>query len=149
MRKPLTTLDTDALKVALSAADTMMSLKQFLPSTGLLVMLLSRFRDDIRDALEMESERFPGRGKVFRPLDEMTTAELGSAWGAVMILLQDRFTDVMDDPELPRLLAGCQGDLARQRTEREQLRAAVLCQRSKSTTLSLSGGRAPGTPTRS
>lgn len=148
MRKPLTTLDTDALNVALSAADTMMSLKQFLPSTGLLVMLLSRFRDDIRDALEMESERFPGRGKVFRPLDEMTTAELGSAWGAVIILLQDRFTDLMDDPELPRLLEGFQGDLTTQRTEREQLRASVLCPASKSMTSSLARGGHPGTPTR-
>ena len=55
----------------------------------------------------------------------MTSAELDAAWGAVMVLLQERFTKVMDDPDLPKLLRAFQGDLAGQRTEREQIRASI------------------------
>jgi hypothetical protein len=122
---PLKDLDTDALKVALQAADTLVSLKQFMPRGGLLAMLVSRFRDDTREALELDPESYPGRGKVFRSLDELTSAELDSAWGAVMILLQDRFTKRMDDPELPKLLRDFQGKLSEQKKERAELQASI------------------------
>jgi hypothetical protein len=123
--RSLKDLDTDALKVALEAADALMQLKQFLPRGGLLLMLLSRFRDDTREALGMEAERYPGRGQVFRSLDELTTVELGTLAGAVDTLLQERFTLVMDDPELAKLLAGFQDGLNDQNTERAQLRAEM------------------------
>jgi hypothetical protein len=122
---PLELLDENALKVALEAADTLMSLKQFLPRGGLLVMLVSRFRDDTREALDMEPERYPGRGKVFRSLDELTSAELDAIAGAVDTLLQERFTNVMDDPELSKLLREFQGKLNDQKTERAQIQASI------------------------
>jgi hypothetical protein len=88
-------------------------------------MLVSRFRDDTREALGMEAERYPGRGQVVRSLDELTSVELDTVSGAVMILLQDRFKRVMDDPALPKLLDEFQDKLTDQRTERAQIRASM------------------------
>jgi hypothetical protein len=42
-----------------------------------------------------------------------------------MILLQDRFTAVMDDPALPKLLDEFQDKLTDQKTERAQIRAEM------------------------
>ena len=88
-------------------------------------MLVSRFRDDTREALGMEPERYPGRGSVFGSLDELTSTELGKIAGAVAILLQPRFTSLMDDPGLPRLLGDFRGELEQQKTERAQLQASI------------------------
>jgi hypothetical protein len=123
--RSLTELHLDELEVALNAADALMQHKEFLPRSGLLLMLVSRLRDDIRDAMGMEVERMPGRGQVFRSLDELTTAELDTVAGAVDILLQDRFTAAMDDPALPTLLDEYRDKLNDQKTERAQLRASI------------------------
>jgi hypothetical protein len=124
MRSPKD-LDTDALKTALEAADALMRHKQFMPRGGLLLMLVSRFRDDTREALKMEPERYPGRGSVFRSPDDLTSTELSNVSGAVDTLLQQRFTNVMDDPELPKLLRDFQGKLNEQKTERAQIQASI------------------------
>jgi hypothetical protein len=42
-----------------------------------------------------------------------------------MILLQERFRAVMDDPELPLQLEGFQGKLSGQKTERAQIRESM------------------------
>lgn len=123
--RSLKDLGTDALKVALTACDTLMERKAYMPRGGLLVMLLGRYRDDVREALDMDTEDIPRRGKVHRPLDEMTSAELDAAWGAATTLLQDRFTRHMDDPDLPKLLRAFQGDLSGQKTKRKQIRASI------------------------
>lgn len=121
---PLEKLDTDALKVALDASDVLMRYKQFLPRGGLLLMLVSRFRDDVREALEMEAERYPGRGHVFQSLDALTSIELDTVAGAVGILLQERFVSVMDDPGLPQLLEAFQDRLSDQKRERTEIQAS-------------------------
>jgi hypothetical protein len=118
-------LPEDARKSALDATEALMYHKQFLPRGGLLLMLVSRFRDDTREALQMEPERYPGRGSVFRSLDDLTSAELDKIAGAVAVLLQERFTRVMDDPELPRQLADFRDQLEAQKTERAQLQASI------------------------
>jgi len=100
-----------------------MSFKAYLPPGGLLLMLTSKFRDDIRDALQMEREGLPHRGRGKKPLGELTTIELATAWGAAGILLQDRFTSVMGDSALPRLLREFHGSLDGQKSGREQIRA--------------------------
>lgn len=123
--RSLKDLGTDALKVALNACDALMERKAYMPRGGLLVMLLGRYRDDVREALDMDTEDIPRRGKVHRPLDEMTSAELDAAWGAVTTLLQDQFMRHMDDPDLPKLLRAFQGDLSGQKTEREQIQASI------------------------
>ena len=52
----------------------------------------------------MEIEDLPKRGRGRKSLDELTGVELGAVCGAVMPLLQDRFTRAMDDPDLDRLV---------------------------------------------
>jgi hypothetical protein len=118
-------LHLDELEVALNAADALMEHRTFLPRGGLLLMLLSRLRDDIRNAIGAETERSPGHGQVFRLLDEMTSTELDAVSGAVSTLLEKRFTVVMDDPALPTLLDEYRDKLNDQKTEREQFRAQV------------------------
>lgn len=122
---PLEKLPEDALKTALDATEALMRHKQFMPKGGLLLMLVSRFRDDTREALEMEPERYPGRGSVFTSLDDLTSTELDKVAGAVTILLQPRFTNVMDDPGLPQHLREFQNELNEQKTERAQLKATI------------------------
>jgi hypothetical protein len=124
----LTELQPDALKIAHDAADTLIQHKAFLPPGGLLVMLLGRFRDDIREVLGNGTDadgELPKRGREHRSLDELTSVELDTAHGAVMILLQDRFTAAMDDPALPKLLDEFHDKLTDQKTERAQIRASM------------------------
>jgi hypothetical protein len=125
LENPLGKLPEDVLKVALEAADALMQHKSFLPRGGLLLMLTSRFRDDAREALGMETERYPGRGQVFRSLDELTSTELDTVAGAVDLLLQPRLKAVMDDPALPKLLREFESSLTQQKTERARLRASI------------------------
>jgi hypothetical protein len=115
----------DDLKVAHDAAERMMMLKDYLPDRGLLLMLTTKFRDDLREILGMETLPLPRRPAVQLSLDALTSTELDSLWGAVVILLQPRFTSIMDDPALPRLLEQLQELLGVQRAERQQLRAEV------------------------
>jgi hypothetical protein len=129
IHNPLTELPLDDLEVALNASEALMQHKQFLPS-GLLLMLVSRFRDDTREAIGMEPERFPatekhGRGKIIRSLDDLTSTELGKVSAAVDALLDKRFTAVMDDPELPALLRKFKAGLDAQKTERAQIQASI------------------------
>jgi hypothetical protein len=123
--RSLNELPEDALKVALEAAETLVTFNAYLPPGGLLFLLLGRWRDDIREALGMELEELPRRAREHKPLDELTSVELGSVSGAVMILLQARFTWAMDDPALPRLLREYEGMLAKQQTEREQIQVEI------------------------
>ena len=99
MRSPAH-LDPDALQVALKAAETLLTFRDFTPPAGLLVVVLGRFRDDLRDALEMEALEPARRGHHLRLLDELSPIELSTMAGAVMILRQPRFTRIMDDPAL-------------------------------------------------
>jgi hypothetical protein len=126
--RSLTELPPDALKAARDAAEALVQHKAFLPPGGLLVMLLGRFRDDIAEVLGNGTDadgQLPKRGRERRSLDELTSVELDKVSGAVMILLQDRFTAVMDDPALPKLLDEFQDKLIDQKTERAQIRAEM------------------------
>ncbi|MGH3247891.1 MAG: hypothetical protein ACRDOI_17050 [Trebonia sp.] len=121
----LNELDTDALKVALQSADALLLHKAYLPGGGLLVMLLGRFRDDVRDVLDMEREDMPRRGKERRSLDMLTSVELDTVCGAATILLQDRFRTRMDDPALPKQLTEFREQLTGQKVERAQIRSGT------------------------
>jgi hypothetical protein len=122
--RSLTQLDPDSLKVARESAETLMTFNEYLPPGGLLLML-SKFRDDAGDLLDLEREPLPRRGRERRSLDELTSLELDRMAGATGILLQDHFTPAMGDPALPRLLREFRGDLNRQKTERVELRASI------------------------
>jgi hypothetical protein len=72
-----------------------------------------------------DKRELPRRGREHRSLDELTSVELDTVSGAVAILLEVRFTSVMDDPGLSKLLCEFDGDLSTQKTEREELKASV------------------------
>ena len=128
-RKPdrmpsLDELPEDELKIARDAAETVICFRTYLP-TGLFMVMLSKFRDDIRDVLGAELRERERRGHEITSLDELTTAELGNLWGSVETLLQPRFTAVMDDPELVKGLRTYRDALQVQRAERDEIRATV------------------------
>jgi hypothetical protein len=104
-------LDSGALRVALEAAETLLTFRDLTPPGGLLVVVLSAFRDDLREALDMEALRPAERGDQYRAFDELRSVELSTMAGAVMILRQQRFTRLMDDPELPQMLEDLEDDL--------------------------------------
>ena len=102
-----TEMTDDELREAHCAADTLLSEKSrgYLPGR-MLPMLLGRFRDDMAEAMGMELLPLPKRaGSVTAArLDDLTSAELDALCGAVLTLVT-RFTAIMDDPLLPRLLS--------------------------------------------
>ncbi len=115
----------DDLRDAHEAADVLISepYRKYLFTSGrLLPVLVWRFRDDLAEALGMELPEIPRRSGQVRPvrLDDLTSSEFGTLWGAVDALIE-RFTSVMDDPELPRLLSALREGLVRERTEREHI----------------------------
>jgi hypothetical protein len=123
--RSLAELPADVLQVARDAADTLVRLRGYLPPGGMLVMLAGRFRDDVREALEMEPLPRAYRGRERRSLDELTSVELDTVAGAASILLQDRFTSRMDDPALAPLLRELGGAVDQQKAERAQIRAEI------------------------
>jgi hypothetical protein len=117
-------LPEEALQAAHQAATVLVIDFKGYPPGGLLRMLLSQFRDDLGARLGLEPEPLPARGDR-HTLDELTSAELAIVAGAVAVLLQDRFTAVMGDPALPRLLGEFDGELRTQEAERGRLRASL------------------------
>jgi hypothetical protein len=104
-------LDAGDVKTALEAADNILSFRDFTPPAGLFVMILGRWRDDLRDALGMEPLRPAERGTQIRSLDEPRPPELSTLFKSVMLLNQQRFVKIMDDPQLPEMLEGFEEDL--------------------------------------
>ena len=126
-----TELPPDALELARESASVLIDHKAYLPPGGLLPMLLGRWRDDIgeilgsADTTDAKPKALPRREREHRSLDELTSVELDTVAGAVMILLQDRFTAIMDDPALPQQLDEFNDKLIDQKTERAQIRASM------------------------
>src|SRR5262249_9162260 len=88
----------------------------------MLAMLLSKFRDDMRDVLGMElPPRLPTRVRN-QELEALTDAELGMLDGHVAVLL-GKFAGYMDDPALPEALGNFRTDLTAERGDRNILRA--------------------------
>jgi hypothetical protein len=71
-------LDPDALKVALNATDILLRFRDYTPPGGRFVMLLGKFRDDLREAPEMEAEEPADAGGVQRG-PECPQAQAGGA----------------------------------------------------------------------
>jgi hypothetical protein len=122
--RSLTGMTPDELQEAYRAADTLLRFRVYLPPGGLLVMLAGKFRDDVRDVLEMEPQPPAYRGRDRRSLDELTSAELDTVAGATSILL-DRFARYMDDPALVPLLRELRDSLDVQKSERARLWAEI------------------------
>jgi hypothetical protein len=123
--RSLTSLKPEELTTAQDATTALVvTYKAYLPPGGLLRMLLSTFRDDIREITGMAAEGLPKRGDRHE-LDELTSAELDAIASAVATLLEDRFKAVMAGPGLAPLLDQFHARLTGQKNERAQLRASI------------------------
>jgi hypothetical protein len=122
MRAPAE-MTIDELQEAHRAADVLISEKfrSYLPGR-MLPMLLGRFRDDMAEAMGMELPPLPrhaGPVKVAK-LDDLTSTELDALSGAVLVLVT-RFTTLMDDPELPKLLRELRDALVIEEADRARI----------------------------
>jgi hypothetical protein len=119
----LTVMTPGQLREAQYAADTLISdeFRCYLPGR-MLPMLLGRFRDDVDEALGMELPPLPQRSGPVRvaKLDDLTSTELDALSGAVLTL-ETRFTVLMDDPLLPRLLGEFQDALVIEKADRTRI----------------------------
>ena len=115
--RSITELDLDALNVALESVDTLLKFRAYTPG-GLFVILLGKFRDDVRDALSMATEQPVQRGSLRLALDKLDSIELETVGGAVTILRQPRFKYVIDDPMLPQMLEAFEDDVNQEKHER-------------------------------
>jgi hypothetical protein len=118
------------LEDARHAVETLISerFRSYLPGR-ILPMLLGRFRDDVAESLELPA--LPQRSGLVRAakLDELTSSELETLSGAVVILVT-RFISVMSDPLLPELLRELRDALVIDRTDRDS-QLARLTERAK------------------
>ena len=120
----LSQLTKDQLTTACAATDSVFKLKAYLPG-NLLPMLLGRWREDVSDALGVPRGELPSRGKERHTLDQLTSTEFAALSGAVGILTEARYTNTMDDPDLPKLLREFAAALVDQKTERESDQASI------------------------
>jgi len=95
----ITDLPLDDRRIAGDAIETVIDSRDYLPKDSTLLMVATRFGDDIREALELPALERTGRGPQLRPLHEMGLADLDRLDKAVETLL-GRFTRYMDDPDL-------------------------------------------------
>ena len=85
-------------------------------------MLLGKFRDDVAESLSMELPPLPQRSGPVKAvkLDQLTSSELGTLSDSVLVLVT-RFTALMDDPLLPKLLREFRDALATEKTDRARI----------------------------
>lgn len=113
----------EELREAHDAADTLISERFRSYLTGrMLPMLLGKFRDDLAESLGMDLPPLPRRPGPVRAakLDDLTSSELSTLSGSVLVLLT-RFTTLMDDPLLPELLREFRDALVIQQADRTRI----------------------------
>jgi hypothetical protein len=88
----------------------------------MLPMLLGRFRDDLAEAMSLELPPLPQRSGSVRPakLGDLTSAELDELSGAA-VALATRFTALMEDPALPKLLREFRDALVIEKVDRARI----------------------------
>jgi hypothetical protein len=111
-------LDGEALGVALHCADSVLRFRSYTPGS-LLVMLLGKFRDDLRDAHGKETLMPAQRGSQHLPIGELELSDLDTARDSAGTLLE-QFGPFMDDPELPELLRDFRDILNAEKADREE-----------------------------
>jgi hypothetical protein len=117
-------LDPYVLKIALESVDTVLKFQAYTPGR-LFVMLVGRFRDDLREALKMDTLRPVVRGAERHTFDALNRTEVDNLAGAVLILRQERFTRIMDDPELIRMIEEFESALNAHKAKRPGVQAPV------------------------
>jgi len=88
----------------------------------MLPMLLEKFRDDVAEFLGMETPPLPRRSGLVKvvKLDDLTSSELDTLSGAVLVITT-RFTTLMDDPLLPKLLREFRDALVNEKADRTRI----------------------------
>ena len=113
----------EELREAHDATDTLISerFRSYLPGR-MLPMLLGKFHDDVAESLGMELPPLPRRSGPVKAvkLDDLTSSELGTLSGAVIVLVT-RFTALMDDPLLPELLREFRDALVNEQADRARI----------------------------
>jgi hypothetical protein len=107
----LSELSKAKLRDAGDAIETVIEFRDYLPPGGMLLMLAGRWRDDIRELLDMPPLERVSRGKHRKPLGSLEPEDLERLAQAV-ILLVGSLTGYMDDPELSSRLTDLLGTLA-------------------------------------
>jgi hypothetical protein len=115
-------LDGDALGIALYCIDSVLRFRSYTPGS-MLVMLLGKFRDDLRDAHGNHTLLPAQRGSQHLPIGELDLSDLDTACDSAGTLL-DQFEPFMDDPELPELLRDLGDILNAEKADRAALREA-------------------------
>lgn len=120
-------LTKDQLTEAHDSAGKLISerYRSYLPGR-LLSLLLSRYRDDLAEALGTPLPPLPHRAGPVRAvkLSELTTTELDDMSGTAQILAT-RYADTMDDPALPDMLTKLRDSLATEKAERAGIAAGM------------------------
>lgn len=120
-------LTKDQLTEAHDSADKLISEKyrSYLPGR-LLPLLLSRYRDDLAEALGLPLPDLPHRAGQARAvtISELTTGELNEMSGAAQALAT-RYADTMDDPALPGLLRDFRDVLVIEEADRSDIAAQM------------------------
>ena len=126
MRVP-TEVRPHELREAYEAVDTLISgrFRSYLPGR-MLPMLLGRFRDDLAEALGMALPELPRRSGAVKvvKLDDLTSSELDALAGSVLALVT-RFTSLMDDPLLPKLLREFRDALVNEKAHRARIAGEI------------------------
>ena len=111
-----TELDADAFDLALYCVDNVLRFRSYTPGS-LLVMLLGKFRDDLRDAHGKDTLLPAQRGSQHLPIGDLELSDLDTACDSAGTLL-GRFELFMDDPELPELLRDFRDILSAEKADR-------------------------------
>jgi hypothetical protein len=121
--RTLSELTKNQLTEAHDTADKLISetFRSYLPGR-MLPLLLSRYRDDLAEALGMVLPLLPQRSGSVRvvKLDDLTTGELNEV-SAVALILVTRYADTMDDPLLLKLLRDFRDALAIEKADRARI----------------------------
>lgn len=121
----LEALDPTAIKAIAAATDTVYRFREYLPGRVLLAMVW-HFRNDVREQMRAPRESYPGQ-PVPHELRELEAYEFDTLAAAVAVMLEDRFTAAMEDPELPVRLAAFDVKLKAEQGERgDAAKAAEL-----------------------
>jgi hypothetical protein len=120
----LETLDPRAIKVIAAATDTVYGFREYLPGRVLLAMVW-HFRNDLREQMRAARESCPGQ-PVPQELRGLEAHEFDALAGAVAVMIEGRFTAVMDDPDLPKRLVAFDVKLEAEQGERGDAKSAEL-----------------------
>lgn len=120
----LETLDPRAIKVIAAVTETVYGFREYLPGRVLLAMVW-HFRNDVREQMRAPRESYPGQPTPLE-LRALEAHQLDALADAMAVMIEDRFTAVMEDPDLPKRLIAFDVKLKAEQGERGDAKSAEL-----------------------